>query len=109
MFWSYVFDKQTNGLARFFAGSAGVSPASFFNPNSEVGEHARHGRGGMRLAFRTSGDDGQIPRPKLFGRLTVSREGAGNCARGGRAPISDSEFGLKAKFPARLCFFAPLR
>jgi len=66
-----------------------------FNPNSEAGEHARPGRRWSRLAT-------SLLRVKLKRTLEtilcarVFREGAENCARGGRAPVSISEFGFKA-------------
>jgi hypothetical protein len=63
------------------------------NPNSEVGEHARHGRGGTRLASRTLHDAIQSAGLELFERPTVFREGAENSARDGRAPFSISESG----------------
>jgi hypothetical protein len=62
-------------------------------PNSEAGEHVRLGRGWPRLGasvLRTT------PKQKLESFLCarVFREGAENRARGGRAPILISEFGL---------------
>jgi hypothetical protein len=66
---------------------------------SEVGEYARPGRCWPRLAA-------SFLRVKLtqtlgsFQCARVFREGAKNCARGGRAPFSIWEFGLNKK-PSR--------
>ena len=64
-----------------------------FTPNSEVGERARPGRSRTRPRVRRL-------RPTLTRTLEtflcarVFREGAENRARGGRAPVSISEFGF---------------
>jgi hypothetical protein len=63
--------------------------------DSEVGEHARHGRGGMRLASRTSHDVIQSAGMERFRTTHGFPRGAENSARGGRAPHSISEFGFK--------------
>ena len=71
-----------------------LSISIILNPNSEVGDHARPGRGGTRPASRTSRDASKLPAWNFFERLTIFREGAENGARGGRAPFSISEFGF---------------
>jgi hypothetical protein len=66
-----------------------------FIPNSGVGEHARHGRGGTRLASRTWHDVIPSASLELFRTTHGFPRGAENSARDGRAPFSISEFGFK--------------
>jgi multidrug efflux system outer membrane protein len=56
-------------------------------PNSEVGEHARPGRRWLRLAASIRGME-LTRMPEVFSRVWIFREGAENCARGGRAPLA---------------------
>jgi len=60
---------------------------SEINPNSEVGEHARPGRRWLRLAASIRGME-LTRMPEVFSRVWIFREGAENCARGGRAPLA---------------------
>ena len=63
------------------------------NPNSEVGEHARPGRGWTRPRVQPLVRDCVSRRVCTIPCAAVFREGAENSAQGGRAPFSISEFG----------------
>ena len=53
-------------IAAYITSSVIVQSFGPFSPNSEVGEHARHGRGGTRLTSRTLHDAIQSAGLELF-------------------------------------------
>ncbi len=82
-------------------------PRNVFNSNCKVGEHARLGRCWVRLA--PSGLRVKLARTlEAFRCVRVFREGAENNIRGGRAPISISEFRLNRMIMFAALALAPL-
>ena len=67
---------------------AGKNGGRSYSQTPKHREHVRPGRGGTRRAFRTSDRLGKS-KPWIFCAPPVFREGAENCARGGRAPRSN--------------------
>ena len=78
-------------------GEDGSRRQTNISPNSEVGEHARLGRDGTRLASRASHDVIQPASLELFRTTHDFPRGAENSARGGRVPFSISEFGISRR------------
>jgi hypothetical protein len=72
----------------------------WLNPNSEVVEHARPGLGWTRPRVQHWVRDFVSRRVCTIPSAGVFREDAEDCARGGRAPFSISEFGLNRFFAA---------